>query len=136
MQQDHAIIRRRIYQSPAFQRLSGREQATVFLARHAAHDRRAQPDGRALLRKAIAAAPAMPSAYVLFGLSLLGGASTQYMPRSNAHAAFGRSAGPEQPERSALGSGRCAHPIDRGEKRRRSGPGSRAICSSNRANPP
>src|SRR5690606_28074284 len=41
------------------------------------------------------------------------------MPRSNAHAAFGRSAGPEQPERSAFsqGSGRCAHPIDRGEKR-------------------
>jgi glycosyltransferase involved in cell wall biosynthesis len=89
MQQDHAIIRRRIYQSPAFQRLSGREQATVFL-KHGmqrmidGHSR----DGRALFRKAIAAAPAMPSAYVLFGLSLLGGRAFNAV-----HAAFQRARG-------------------------------------------
>lgn len=74
MLDDHAVIQRRIYRSPAFQRLLGREQATVFIKHGMQRMIVGQSrDARVLFRKAIVTAPAMPSAYLLFGLSLFGG---------------------------------------------------------------
>lgn len=73
MLDDHLMIQRRIYQMPAFKRLTGNEKATVFLKHGMQHLLAGEPrNARQLFRSAIAVAPTAPQPYLLFGVSLAG----------------------------------------------------------------